>query len=213
MESVYVVVADGGGPYFANLVLLNETVNILNPTGFGYVNGQQSDLVISVYIANTQKPNNPGTLLQTVTIDVRCLNSSSSGSVGDVELGMAYGGFTLTSFDIVGASGKNEQVTVDATVEITYTIENNSVFGAVVDSGIISSFFSGPDQQYFKQLKRLAPHETVNVLTEDRTLNLIEASMKASYVFGFSVQGYADTRAGLPCSSFPILFFNVKPAA
>jgi hypothetical protein len=97
-------------------------------------------------------------------------------------------------------------------VQIAYSISNPAVFDALVTSAIVSSFFSGPGQQLIPAPLRVERFDDTTLLSESRLINLEEAAGQPAFVFGFNVQGVADTSAQLACTDFPVLFFSVQTA-
>jgi hypothetical protein len=84
------------------------------------------------------------------------------------------------------------------------------VFGAFVNSAIVSSFISGPFQQLISgEPLSVERFDDITLLTESRLINLKEAAEQPPFVLGFDVQGVADTTASLGCTDFPFLYFQV----
>ena len=193
---LYIVVSDSTGAYFSGAQAVGNQIDIRNPTGFtaGTVT------ITTSTIATTTKGPGAGTTLQTVTIPTSCTGSG-------LTLAQAYGAYTLLSY----TAGGTEYATY-ATVRISYSIGNASPFKAFITSGIISSFFSGPNQQQFTSPTLIGAGGNINVFSEEQTINLADASQQPAFVFGFNVTGVADNKGGLPCASFPVFYFQVAPA-
>jgi hypothetical protein len=123
-------------------------------------------------------------------------------------LGNDYGALTLTSFE----NDQDGLQSLFAEVQIVYAVSNPSVVGAIINSAIASSFFSGTGQQLIPSPLTIERFEDVTLLTETMILNLQEASAIPGYVFGMNVQGVTDNSASNRCSDFPILVFSVTAA-
>jgi hypothetical protein len=115
----------------------------------------------------------------------------------------------LTAFD----NDQDGLQTLFATYKIIYTIENDSVFDANIVSAVVNSQISGPNTELIPgnpiPVKRF---ETTQILEETETINLMDATAIPAFVFGMSVQGFADTEQMRTCDDFPILFFSVQEA-
>jgi hypothetical protein len=121
-----------------------------------------------------------------------------------LELGRAFGTLKLTAFD----NEEDGLQTLFATYKITYSIFNDSVFGATITNGVVSSTISGPSTERVPTpifVKRL---ETVQIFEESETINLMDAAVQA-FIFGMDVVGFADTVQAGACDDFEFFFFTV----
>jgi hypothetical protein len=194
-ETVVIEVSDRDGAYYEETTTLDTFFDVQNPTGF-----DRGRIEIEIFAFNADKKENKGGRLQTVEVSIEC-------DEPELVLGNEYGGVTLVAFE----NDQDGLQTLYAEVQIAYSISNPAVFDALVTSAIVSSFFSGPGQQFISGAPlRVERFDDTTLLTESRLINLEEAAGQPAFVFGFNVQGVADTSAQLACTDFPVLFFNVQ---
>jgi hypothetical protein len=117
----------------------------------------------------------------------------------------------LTAFD-------NEEVglqTMFAIYEITYAIENDSVFDAIITKILVSSFISGPATTFVPPGEiPIGRSGTYMVLRESEMINLVDASVQDppfSRLFFMDVDGRADTTAMVPCTDIGFFQFTIGP--
>jgi hypothetical protein len=203
LEQVYIEISDREfGAYIARVVTLGEVIDVSNPSGF-------TRELIDIRIETVEPGNNGdnrGDRFQDVEIDIRCLEPEISSDEGALVLGNDYGALTLTSFE----NDQDGLQSLFAEVQIVYAVSNPSVVGAIINSAIVSSFFSGSGQQLITSPLTLERLSDRTLLTESKVLNLQNESESGPFVFGINVAGVADfTSGGLRCSDYPVYFFEV----
>jgi hypothetical protein len=190
-------VSDKDGGYYEETTTLDTFFDVTNPSGFS-----RGAIKIEIFASDADGKDNKGDKLQTVELSPEC-------DVPVLVLGNEYGGVTLAAFE----NDQDGLQTLYAEVQITYSISNPAVFDAFVTSAIISSFFSGPGQEFVSGAPlRVERFDDTTLLTESSLLNLREAAGKAPFVFGVNVQGVADTSASVGCEDFPVFYFEVTAA-
>ena len=75
-----------------------------------------------------------------------------------------------------------------AAYKIKYKIENDSVFDATITSAIVSSKVSGPSTDYAPDIISVDLFETVLILEEKETINLVDVTDQQAYVSGLRIQ-------------------------
>ena len=184
LSEVWMEVSDRDGNYIEQVVPLDGFIKVENPTGF-----RQDRLDIEIYVYDPTDKNNRGDRLQRERINPSC-------TVNELELGKEYGASTLTSF----TDEANGQQALYATVEISYLIQNDSVFPAIAESGIVSSFFSGPNQEKIRNELEVDRFDILSLFTETQTLELEAASQApVGFIFGLQLSGRVDNELETRC--------------
>jgi hypothetical protein len=196
LEEVWMEIKDRDGNYIEQVVQLNGFIKVENPTGF-----RQDRLDIEIYEYDPTDKDNRGARLQRERINPSCV-------VNELELGRDYGASKLTSF----TDEANGQQSLFATVEVSYFIQNDSVFPAILESGIVSSFFSGPNQQKVRQEQQIRRFDTVSIFREEQILDLEEASQSPlGFIFGLVIEGRVDNALETECQDTAAFNFVVAP--
>ena len=153
------------------------------------------------------KGENKNDRLQTVDTSIQCIQA---GETPTIVLGNEFGGVLLTAF-----TSNDEDVgeqTLFVTVQLSYSVENRGVFDATLNSAILSSFFSGPNQQLISAPQTLEKRSSLQLLAEEMLLDVREAVLQPAFVFGLEVKGEAINSGGGECDDFPVFFFQVMSA-
>jgi hypothetical protein len=167
---------------------LEDVITVQNPAG-----STRGEIKIVIYTVDRDQDDNIGDQIQALVVNTECADTTS------LALGRNYGTLMLTAFD-------NEEVglqTMFAIYEITYAIENDSVFDAIITGALVSSVISGPAAEF------VSPNEipigrsgAYMVLRESEMINLVDASLQQPpfrAFFFMNVVGRADTTAMVPC--------------
>ena len=197
-QEVWVEINDRDGDYVAQVIQLGDFVSISNPSGFS-----RNQIKIEIYLYDPTEDDNRGDRLQRERIEPLCEDNPES-----LTLGTDYGAMKLTFFQ----SERDGIQSLYATVQLTYTIENDSVFDAVISSAVKSSFFSG-SEELVPGNQAIGRFEEVEIFQESQTLNLEEASQAViGFLFGLVVEGRRDDGPiSLACDDNAVYFFTVAP--
>jgi hypothetical protein len=197
LSEVYIEASDRDGDYVSGIFEFEDFITLQNPSGF-----TRGEVDIRISTVDRDKNDNRGDRIQDVVINTQCAD-------GSLELGRDFGALRLTAFD----NDQDGLQTLFATYKIIYTIENDSVFDANIVSAVVNSQISGPSTELIPgnpiPIKRF---ESIEILEETQTINLMDATAIPAFVFGMRVQGFADTEQMRTCGDFPVMFFSVKEA-
>ena len=195
LEEVWVEISDRDLVYVAAVVRLGDFVTVPNPSAFS-----RDKLEIDIYVYDPLEDDNRGDRLQTEQIKFECEEDPEA-----LILGKDYGAMKLTYFE----SERDGVQSLYATIQLTYSVENDSVFDAVISSAVKSSFFSG-SEELVPGNQPIARFEEVQLFRETEVLNLEEAAEQlVGYVFGLVVEG--NRGETLTCGDDAVYFFRVEP--
>jgi hypothetical protein len=201
VEEVYMEAKDKDGKYFSGVAKLGDFVDIPNPAGFS-----EGTIDIDVFTVDPDEEDSKGDRLQQLELSTECLNPSDPGEV--LVLGNGYGGVTFSAFTSV----LDGEQTIFAEVQVSYIAANDGPLPAILSSGIVDSFFSGPGQELIATPESLDRFESKTLLVEKKQVNLRDEQGR-TLVFGLFTQGTADTSGMVECSDSTLLFFTVGPVA
>jgi hypothetical protein len=189
-EEVYIEITDcETSGYFQGTAFLGDTITVNSRGNFLC---ETIEVEIQTVDFDEEEEVNNGDTLQTLSLSTACLAEPGQTWV----VGFDYGALRLTQYtsDIDGIQSSF------ATVLMSYVVENPGVFGASMTSAVLSSGFSGPNQQLLNTTTLVAPRSRLQLDSETMNLDLITGS-GTTYDFTLSVAGSTANSAANPCVS------------